>query len=179
MVEYTCPWEPDDSAVGPGVLYLAAQVVDEPRYVEFGPEGCDQEGNLIEKPWAAELRDVWGDLQEHYADATFTEQRQLSIESFFRGFPWGGLRDLPVGFRQPFHLPVFGERHVDDPLDDSLQRVVDSVGLDSQGTMRIGFANGKDILEYPLAISRPTFGRGNTFLDGTRRAPRQRKHKGE
>jgi hypothetical protein len=76
IVDYACPWEPHDSAVGPGILYMAKEVVGEPQYVEFGPEVPQGGGAPVERPWAQELRAVWGDLQEHYPDQSFTDERQ-------------------------------------------------------------------------------------------------------
>lgn len=178
IVDYTCPWEPNDSAVGPGILYLAKEVVGEPQYVEFGPVYHDQEGNPIEKPWAAELKAVWGELQEHYSDQAFTVDRQVSLENFFRSLPWGGLKDLLPCLRPPFQLPLFGDDHEQDGPNDSVQQVLDSVGLDTQGHLRVGFTGGRDTMEYPLAMARPTFGKTGTFLDGEKRTARQRKRKG-
>lgn len=177
LVEYSCAWEPDDSAIGPGILYLAAEVVGEPKYVEFGPS-TDGDGDTVEKAWAHQLKDVWGNMQEHYSDTTFTDERQVELEEFFKAFPWGGLKDVPEQYRPPFRLPVFGESRTEAALDPDAQRVLDSVGLDTEGSMRIGFACGKDTLEYPLAMSRPAFGKAGTFLDGTTRVARQRKRKG-
>lgn len=178
MVEYTCPWEPNDSAIGPGILYLAEEVVGEPQYYEFGPE-LDDEGHMLEKAWATDLRACWGEMQEHYSDGTFTQDRQDDMEQFFNTFPWGGLKDLPESHRPPFQRPVFGETHMETALDDAQQQVLDSVGLDMEGNTRIGFAHGKDTLLYPLAVSRPAFGKSDTFLDGVKRTPRQKKRKGE
>jgi hypothetical protein len=152
-------------------------VVGEPQYVEFGPEGYDQDGNLVEKPWAAELRGTWGDLQEHFSALNFTKERQDSYEVFFATFPFGGLKDLPLYHRPPFHLPVFRAAGEEAALDPLQQQALDSIGHDAEGHLRVGFASGKDTLQYPLAVSRPTFGK--TFLDGAKRVARQRKHDGE
>lgn len=177
MVEYTCPWEPQDSGIGPGILYLAANVVGDPEYHEFGPIK-DSEGQLVEQSWANDLRATWGEMQEHYNDGTFTKLRVNGMEHFFNTFPWGGLKDVHVYHRPPFQRPTFqGENRTETPLDPAQQQVLDSVGLDMEGNMRIGFADGKDTLIYPLAVSRPVF--GNSFLDGTKKAARQRKRKGE
>lgn len=178
MVEYTCPWEPDDSAIGPGILYLAAEVVGEPQYVEFGPK-MDDEGQWIEQAWASQLRSSWGEMQDHYADGTFVPERRDDMEAFFMTFAWGGLKDLPECYRPPFQRPVFGESRTETALDGPWQHVLDSVGLDMEGNMRIGFAHGKDTLLYPLAVARPAFGKAGTYLDGVKRVPRQRKRRGE
>ena len=181
IVDYVCPWEPHDSATGPGILYLAAEVTGEPTYVEFGPEASDgEESQLVEKPWSLELKDVWGEIQEHYADRAFTEERQQSIERFFRSFPWGGLSQLHPFYRPPFCMPVFQEGGEEPAaLDPAQQLALDSVGPDPEGNMRLGFAEGRDVMDYSLAMSRPTFGKAELYLDGTKRVARQRKRKGE
>jgi hypothetical protein len=179
IVDYTCPWEPNDSAIGPGILYLVKEVVGEPQYAEFGPVARGADSQPIEQPWAAELRESWGAIQEHFSSHGFTKARVKNIERFFTTFPWGGLKDLSPDDLPPFRLPVFGAAEEHAAIDPSRQRVLDSVGLDPAGLLRVGFAGGNDTLVYPLAVSRPTFGKGKTLLDGTKKVSRQRKHKGE
>lgn len=169
--DQSCPWEPNDSSLALGKLFLGAVVEGQPEYQEFGPQSGDLK-------WAAALRDTWTEIQEHYADVAFTDARIAEWEDFMMAYPWGGIKDLPPSVIPPYRDVVFTAippGQSDIPAEMAV--MLNSIGQDGSGRPRLFYSmEGKDLLSYPRVLSRVTY--GNVYLDGTAHRPKKRKRKG-
>lgn len=176
----SCPWEPRDSAVGPGKLFLDGVCRGGPGYKEFGPVEWYGDGEPVDKPWVASVRKTWKEIQDHYSDAGFTLGRIQEWEAFFRGYPWGGLSDLHPQHVPPFSDLVFPEQppsSAGQPRPEILA-MVRSIGEDQQGRARLAYSmDGQDLMSYPPVMSRVTY--GNKYLDGTAHIIKKRKRRGK
>lgn len=171
-------WEPNDSAIGPGKLYLAKEITGEPSYEEFGPIISD-DGNPVPRAWTSKLLKAWASIQEHFSGALFTQEVTDEWEAFFGRFPWNGLRDLPPQCLPPFKIPRFGS---DNPsqlssLPHNVSHILESVGVDAQGRERVHQREGRDTLFYPRVVSSVTY--NSLHLDLEKHRPKKRKREGQ
>lgn len=169
---YMCVWEPNDSAVGPGKLYLAQEVTGKPSYEDFGPV-TGEDGQPVAKSWALKMKMAWASIQEHFSGALFTQEVRDEWETFFRHFPWNGLSDLPDRFLPPFKIPRFFNGSASEPsVPRDVSNILDSVGLDAHGRERVHQRDGRDTLLYPRVGSKVTY--NDLHLDMTKHRPKKR-----
>lgn len=176
-VGMACPWEPRDSAIGPGKLFLNGVIEGGPEYAEFGPDELDAFGEPVPKLWMINLRGTWKEIQDHYSDQGFTADRIMEWDQFFSAYPWDGLKDLSLELRPPYRDPVFQDGPSDSHASEEVKAMLSTAGQDPQGRPRLFYSvDGRDLMDYPRVMSRVTY--GNTYLDGTSHMPKKRKRRG-
>lgn len=159
LVDTRSVWEPNDSKHG-GKLYLNIEIGGAPDYEEFLRD---------DSTWVSKLNNIRGELEHAFTSChIFTERRQREWRVFFERYPWGGLVDVEEDHRPPFVIPEFpagtdgGRGQVGD--------LMMTAGEDEQGRPRLYFERGMDLLSYPRAPSRASFGK--FLLDGSSRPKR-------
>lgn len=156
----SCVWEPHDSAAGPGKLYLALEIEGTPPIEAFA-DGWD---TLAHK--------IWKELQPHFSfQQVFTKQREIQWKKFIDSLPWNGIRDRE-GMAPPFDLEA---NHVESPIQEQpreIQEMMAGVGEDQHGHPRLNYQNGRDMLQYPRAVSFVSY--NDVKLDGSKRQPKKR-----